>query len=70
MSEYLLAFSPRVDVQADARLARVVGQGAGLPPHVPHLDHAVSTPGDQAVALVQSGNRDNHFTINVILSVT
>ena len=70
MSQYLLASSPRVDVQADAGLARVVGQGAGLPPHVPHLDHAVSTPGDQAVALVQSGNSDSHLTINMIFLVT
>ena len=70
MSQYLLIISPRVDVQADAGLTRVEGQGTGLSPHVPHLDHAVSTPGDQAVALVQSENSDNQFTINMTMSVT
>ena len=44
-----------MNVQTDAGLARVEGQGAGLPSHVPHLDHAVSTPREQAVALVESG---------------
>ena len=44
-----------VNVQTDAGLARVEGQSAGLPSHVPHLDHAVSTPREQAVALVESG---------------
>ena len=56
-----LCFSPGVNVQTDAGLARVVCQAAGLPPHVPHLDHTISTPREQTVALVKSGMGKNRF---------